>query len=225
MLVQFTVGNYLSFKEDCTFSMLGDTPIKEHEGEASNYNVAIAPSNKIKLLKTAVLYGANGSGKSNLLQAMHFFKEFVLTSSNARQATDAIEVIPFLLSTETEKAPSFFEIIFYVENIRYRYGFEVTQEVVETEWLFSMNSTPSAKEKKLFTREFQEITCNARSFKEGKGLENNTRPNALFLSVVAQLNGEIATGILTWLAEQFIYLSGLEQGNQATVTKELQCSW
>lgn len=50
-------------------------------------------------------------------------------------------------------------------------------------------------------------------------MENNTRPNALFLSVVAQLNGEIATNILTCLAEQFVYLSGLEQGSQATVNK------
>ncbi len=61
MLVEFKVGNFLSFNDIMTFSMVGSNPIKEHEGDDSFSNVFYDPSEKIKLLKSSVLYGANGS--------------------------------------------------------------------------------------------------------------------------------------------------------------------
>jgi len=117
----------------------------------------LLPKYKQKLLKTSVLYGANGSGKSNLLTAIRFFKSFILSSSNEKQATDEIKVIRFLLSSETDNEPSHFEMIFYVDDIRYRYGFETDKEKVHSEWLFSFKNEPSSKETKLFTREYKII--------------------------------------------------------------------
>lgn len=223
MLVQFKVDNYLSFKEEATFSMVGYNPIKEHEGSAERYNITFDPSEKYKLLKSCVIYGANGSGKSNFIKALQFVKHFILTSSNEGQATDEINVLPFLFSTENEEEPSAFEIIFFADNTRFRYGFEVDKEKVHSEWFFSLANKPSAKEKMLFTREYQEIECNARSFKEGKGLEKRVRPNALFLSVVAQLNGEIATSIISWFKTNFNSISGLEETTTSyTVQKFLE---
>ena len=84
MLVQFSVENYLSFQDTATFSMVGYTPIKEHESETSSINIVLDPTEKVKLLKSSVLYGANGSGNSNLLTAMGFFRSFILTSSNEK---------------------------------------------------------------------------------------------------------------------------------------------
>jgi len=222
MLVQFNVENYLSFKDTSTFSMVGYTPIKEHESEASSINVVLDPTEKVKLLKSSVLYGANGSGKSNLLSAMGFFRGFILTSSNEKQADDEIKVLRFLLSSETDNNPSSFEMIFYVGNIRYRFGFEADQEKIHSEWLFSLNHEVSAKETKLFTRVFQEISSNRQSFKEGKGLEDKTRPNALFLSTVAQLNGEIATQILKWFKTDFNIVSGLENHTTSYTVSKFQ---
>ncbi|WP_027003693.1 AAA family ATPase [Hugenholtzia roseola] len=209
MVVQFKVGNYLSFKEVAVFSMVGYMPIKEHETSPFLSNVFYDPSEKIKLLKSSVLYGANGSGKSNLLSAMHFFRKFILTSSNQRQAGDQIKVLPFLLSSETEGLPSFFEMIFYIEDTRYRFGFETDNQNIHAEWLFALGKESSTKELKLFSRQFQQIQP-TKHFKEGKGLEDKTRPNALFLSTVAQLNGNIATKILRWFQENFNVISGLE---------------
>jgi len=220
MLVQFSVGNFLSFKDVVTFSMVGSNPIKEHEGSDELSNVFYDTTEKIKLLKSAVLYGANGSGKSNLLSAMVFFKEFILTSSNEKQATDEIDTIPFLLSAETDSKPSSFEMVFYLENIRFRYGFQVDTEKVHTEWLFMFEENTMKTERRLFTREFQEITVNAKSFKEGKGLENKTRPNALFLSTVAQLNGEIATKILNYFKNNLKNISGLDDEQYIKFTIE-----
>lgn len=137
MLVQFKIENYLSFKDTAIFSMVGYTPIKEHENDELLCSVFYDPTEKIKLLKSSVLYGANGSGKSNLLSAMGFFRNFILTSSNEKQADDEIKVLRFLLSTETDDEPSSFEMIFYIEDTRYRFGFEADKDKVHSEWLFS----------------------------------------------------------------------------------------
>jgi AAA15 family ATPase/GTPase len=200
--------------------MVGANPIKEHEGIEKLSNVFYDPTEKMKLLKSAVLYGANGSGKSNLLSAMNFFNKFILTSSNEKQAGDEIKIVSFLLSSQTDSEPSSFEMIFYLENTRFRYGFQVDKEKVHTEWLFGFDESTMKTERKLFTREFQEITINNKSFKEGKGLENNTRSNALFLSTVAQLNGEIATKLLVWFKNNFNVISGLDDAQYANFTVE-----
>ncbi|MDX2245423.1 MAG: ATP-binding protein [Bacteroidia bacterium] len=218
MFVQFVVENFLSFKDSTTFSMVGYPPIKEHENDEYTCNVFPDPTEKIKLLKSSVLYGANGSGKSNLLAAMGFFRNFILTSSSEKQADDEINVLRFLLSIETDKKPSSFEMIFYIDDIRFRFGFEVDKEKIHSEWLFSLKNETSAKETKLFTREFQEIKPNRQFFKEGKGLEDKTRSNALFLSTVAQLNGEIATRIIQFFRKDFRVVSGLEDENYASFT-------
>ena len=222
MLVQFNTGNYLSFKDTATFSMVGYTPIKEHESDEHLCSVFYDPTEKTKLLKSSVLYGANGSGKSNLLSAMGFFRNFILTSSNEKQADDEIKILRFLLSTETDDKPSSFEMIFYVEDTRFRFGFEADEEKIHSEWLFSLKNEHSAKETRLFIREFQKITSNRQFFKEGKGIEDKTRPNALFLSTVAQLNGEISTQILKWFKTDFNIISGLENTTTSYTVSKFQ---
>ncbi len=223
MLVEFKVGNFLSIKDPVTLSMVGYSPLKEHENINESCNIFQDPSGKNKMLKSAILYGANGSGKSNFLTAMQFVKQFILTSSNDRQASDSIDVLPFKFSTQTENQPSLFEIIFHINDARYRYGFEADREKVHYEWLFELKNKPSAKETRLFTREFQDIKPNSRSFKEAKGIKNNTRPNALFLSTVAQLNGALSTEILSWFKTDFNVISGLEDTTtEYTISKFLK---
>ena len=191
--------------------MLASNSVKELEGEGNDLNnVFYDFGEKNKYLKSSVLYGANGSGKSNLLSAIGFFRSFILYSSNDRQGDDKIDVIPFLLSSETENSPSSFEMIFAIDDVRYRYGFEVTKENITAEWLFVLDLKTGTKESNFFTREKQNINVLGRNFKEGKGLESKTRPNALFLSTVAQLNGEQATKIQKWFKRTINIISGLE---------------
>jgi AAA15 family ATPase/GTPase len=211
MLIEFSVGNYLSIKEAITFSMVASNAVKELESPTEGVNnVFWDKSNKNKYLKSAVIYGANGSGKSNLLSAIGFYRRFILSSSNDRQADDEIMTIPFLLSTETENKSSSFEMVFVMDTIRFRYGFEATKKTVTAEWLFGFDTENSNKESTYFTRENQTIKVFNKNFKEGKGLENNTRPNALFLSTVAQLNGEVSNKIQNWLKTNINIISGLE---------------
>jgi len=198
MLIQFKVGNFLSFKDPVTFSMVA-TRIREHEES----NVFLL-NEKNRLLKSAVIYGANASGKSNFLKAIAFFKKFVLTSSKETQATEEIRVTNFKLSTETEDKPSLFEIIFIHEGIRYRYGFQSDKKEIHSEWFYYAQKRQEAK---LFIREKNNFEIGP-YYKEGKGLAEKTRNNALFLSVVAQFNGQISLKAIEWL-KRINVVSGL----------------
>jgi AAA15 family ATPase/GTPase len=199
MLIKFTVGNYKSFKEKATLS-LEATP--DDWLEEDN----IAKFGDIRLVKAAAVYGANAGGKSNFLEAMGRMRNWVLGSSKDAQSVEKIPVTPFRLHEDTEAAPTFFETVFLQSGTRYRYGFEATAAVIVSEWLFSQKD--SIRETRLFTRDNEQIDASD-AFKEGKGLEKRTRPNALFLSVVAQFNGDVAGDILNWMY-RFRNISGLD---------------
>lgn len=172
---------------------------------------------QLKLLKSAAIYGANASGKSNLAKAISFMKWFMINSSKETQSTELIAVEPFALSTETENQPSLFEIVFILDSKRYRYGFEATQKRIISEWLFYV---PTKRETRLFERNYLESTYIfniAKTFKS-KGINEITRHNALFLSVAAQFNVEIAAQILSWLTKKIQIISGLDNINYLDYT-------
>ncbi len=204
MLIQFSVGNFRSFKERATLSMVAAKT--NARDPLINKNNTIKVNDNLTLLTSTAIYGANASGKSNVVQALAFMRQLVLSSAKESQAGEPIGTEPFRLSTETENEPSFFEVVFLVDGVQYRYGFEVNLKQVVSEWLFSV---PSTKEATLFIREADEIKPSIKFFKEGKGLEKKTRSNALFLSVVAQFNGEIASTIVKWFRRVGI-ISGLD---------------
>jgi AAA15 family ATPase/GTPase len=170
-----------------------------------------------RLVKTAALFGPNASGKSNVLRAMIWFRQFVLSSSKEGQIGEEIDAQPFRLSLEHENAPCHFEIEFFLEGYEYRYGFEVTSKCIEAEWLF--RKLPSSKPAMLFTREGKHFDISTEFFKEGKGLEERTRVNALFLSVCAQFAGPEASKIIGWM-QQFRFVSGLSETGFYAFTAE-----
>ena len=194
MLIEFNIKNFKSFKDLHTLSLVASTDDKLLDSNVFKATFPQAARSKdLNLLKTAAIYGANASGKSNLIQALSFMNWFVQNSTNVL-IDQKIQVSPYLLSEETELKPSLFEISFIYNAVRYRYGFEVDTEKVHSEWLFF---APLGKEAKLFTREEQNFEI-GEYFKEGNKLQDKTKKNTLFLSVAAQFNGEIATKILTW---------------------------
>ncbi|MEL4897072.1 AAA family ATPase, partial [Crocosphaera sp. Alani8] len=170
--------------------------IDSQDVELDNNNV-FKIDQELSLLKTSAVYGANASGKSNLAKALDFMKGFVINSLKAIQITDTIEVEPFRLSTETETKPSYFEMTFIIKKRVYRYGFEVSKKEIIKEWLFC---TPRVQEYKLFSRNKNKFKISKRFFPEGLMLEQKTKINSLFLSVVAQFNGKISGEIIKWFA-------------------------
>jgi len=203
MLIEFTVGNFRSFHAPQTLSLVA-APIKSKDDSLDENTLIHLPDNP-PLLTSAAVYGANASGKSNLIQALAFMKRFVINSPRETKPTGGIGVDPFRLHTTTVGVPSHFEILFIEDGKRYRYGFEVTKERVTAEWLYFV---PSTREARLFEREGDEITV-GNYFKEGRDLEQHTRPNALFLSVVAQFNGKKAQKLVAWFRRLGI-ISGID---------------
>jgi hypothetical protein len=203
MLIEFSVANYRSFKEQVTFSMVAANLVAKDKKLDENNVFEI--DKELKLLKSAAIYGANASGKSNLATALGFMRWFMINSSKETQSTEKIGVERFKLSTETEAKPSFFEIIFLMSGKRYRYGFEATIEKVVSEWLFYV---PKSKETKLFERKLDKISV-SKTYK-ADGIQQKTRHNALFLSVSAQFNVQIAEKILDWLTNRVQLISGLD---------------
>ena len=195
MIIKFTVGNFKVFKEKSTLDMRASS-ISEH-AETHVLNLG-----KEKLLKSVSIYGKNAAGKSKLIDAMEFMRDFTIISSKDMQVNELIDTESFRLNTATKDAPSFFEIEFLLNDFTYRYGFEVTENQVEKEWLFEKKKT---KEYPLFLRIGNDFEVDYKKFPEGKDKETWTRKNALFLSLVAQLNGQLSQEIINWF-EQIIFV-------------------
>ena len=212
MLIEFTVGNYRSFSDPQTLSMVA-APLKAKDSSLDKNNV-IHTANNPDLLTSAVIYGANASGKSNLVEAFAFMKQFVINSHKETKATGGIHAEPFRLNTDNVKQPSHFEIVFIESGKRYRYGFAVTKERVVEEWLYFV---PKTREARLFERYGSEITPGAYFKDWDEKLKKQTRPNALFLSVAAQFNGPISQRMVNWFRKLGI-ISGINDAGMMPYT-------
>lgn len=200
MLLQFSIQNYKTFKEKITLSLIASNYDKTSMEED---NITFEPGFDLRILKSAVVYGANASGKSKLTEALRFMQRLMVSSLNDSQVFDKINVQPFLLSTDTEQKGSEFEIIFLYKGIIYRYGFEVDCHKVIAEWLFIR---PKTKEIQLFYRDQESFDIHPRNFSKGSRLakEGLIRKNVLFLSVCAQFNETYSMSILEWVNEMTI---------------------
>lgn len=204
MLIEFTVGNFRSFAEPQTLSFEATA--------VSEFKENLFKTEREKLLKSIVFYGANSSGKSNFLNAMNEMKDFIF--SNIKKASsENIDYDPFLLREDLKTEPSFFELVFRIGGKKYRYGFEIDNKVVKKEWLFS---TSKRKEDPLFVRIEDGIQI-FKDFEEGLNLESKTKNNSLFLSVVDQFNGTLSKEILKWIMS-FNIIDGTRHNNYRGVT-------
>ena len=202
MIIEFKVENFLSFKDLTTLSMITAKSFKEHH---DTHTIPI--DNKLSLLKSAVIYGNNASGKSNLLEAMEFMKQIILNSFRDALLENSDRKFPlekFALNSKTEKESTFFEVSFFNNGTKYRYGFEIDYDKVIAEWLYHTTS----KEVYLFKRDFQKIEVNKSAFKEGLGKEDDVKENVLFLSILATLGKETSSSIVDWF-KKFNIINGI----------------
>lgn len=196
MLIEFTVENFLSFKDSSTLNMVAGA-IREYPGHTFSHRPARASrSRPVTLLKSAAIYGANAGGKSNLIKAMAFMRRMVMHSSKESQAEEPFPHNPFLLNPRTSEEPTTMEAVFVQDGIRYRYGFSADRERVHLEWLFA---APRGREARLFIRRQNKFEF-GKGMTRVSGLEEKTRENALFISVAAQFNQPEARKILQWFS-------------------------
>jgi AAA15 family ATPase/GTPase len=203
MLISFSVRNYKTFKERAEWSLVASAD-KLHEAT----HVVELPQFKLRLLKSAVVYGANGSGKSKLIEALAFMRHFVRTSFTETEQGEPTGVDPFRLNSESIGQSSEFEVLFHFKGSLYRYGFEATTERVTAEWLYQRVTT---KEKELFYRDEADTNV-SKAFGSAVGAlvkETGVRDNTLLLSLAAQLNQPHANAVQEWFFNLKV-LSGLD---------------
>lgn len=129
MLVDFCVKNFKSFDDKQIFSLL-----KDKGDENLDNTFIVGKKQKLQLLKCAAIYGANASGKSNLIDALQTMKSIVLFSL---KHVNSINLFPFKLAKRNLSEPTEFEVTIVVNDVRYQYGFSATAAKIIEEWLFA----------------------------------------------------------------------------------------
>ncbi len=213
MLIEFSVENFLSFDERVTLSLVAAPELDATDGLFEN---TFEGPGGIRLLKSALLFGANASGKSNFVKAVLFAVSFIVGSAKDTQAGEEIGVKPFRLGADRIDRGSEIGLSWIDGNTLYKYSFSATASRVLAERL-SRSVAGEEAETLLFERDAAGIRVSD-AFAEGKDVVSRTRANALFLSVVAQLNGEESERILTWFRERLLIASGLEDETLMSVT-------
>jgi hypothetical protein len=200
MLLEFTVENFRSIRDEQRLSLVAG-PIDEMSGT----HVATTPDGE-HLLRSAVIYGPNASGKSNLLAALAAMQRFVLRSARRTRGDAIEEAEPFRLDATSRDRPTTFDVTFLAEGVRYQYGFSVTASRVEAEWLYSF---PKRRHRLLFDRGYD---GDDEVYEFGEHLPGQkvvyrdaTRPNALFLSTAVQLNSEALAPVFDWFGSKLEY--------------------
>jgi AAA15 family ATPase/GTPase len=175
MLIQLTIQNFLSFRDEVTFSMVGVSSDQQH----INHLAEDAAGKGRSLLPIAAIYGANAAGKSNLIKALNFVKDLVVEGTRSNKP---ILVSPFKLG-DYSKQPSKFEFIFTYQETQYSYGFTLNREQIFEEWLYAV--PPGKKNEVMY---FERITSSAKetTLEYGSGLKGRTEKRQQFLDFIAE---------------------------------------
>jgi energy-coupling factor transporter ATP-binding protein EcfA2 len=190
MLVDFALRNFRSFRNEVMLSM---SPVKRLTGEEKfdeTHLIKTKHPEKERLLKSAAIYGANASGKSNLLHGLLEMQSYVLSLVNPQEigSVQRRRSAPFAFSGESQKNPVAREVQILLDRDLYRYGFEILDNAVSGEWLYRNGGM-------LFDRQNGEFDL-GEGFEEGSGKESQTRWNTLFLSVCHAYNGKVSTQLI-----------------------------
>ncbi|MBK2256668.1 AAA family ATPase [Francisella philomiragia] len=192
MLIEFSVSNFRSIKEETSFSMISSKSENKNAFEKS-----IANKNT-SLYKSSCIYGLNAGGKSNLLKAIATMKEIVLTSDKLPDDSSQEkynDFQPYLFDNHSKDEPSLFEVVFAIGETKYQYGFKILNNKIIEEWLYVYESH---RPQKWFVRENDKYNYSAQFKGEKKTWENSTREDSLFLTTAIKLNSEQLKPIFNW---------------------------
>lgn len=206
MLCQFTVENFKSIREAVTFDMQA-TAISEHEDRI------IKDKDEELYLPVSAVYGPNGGGKSNVLEALHSLVTKVLrplyaTSNNEEIAIKMKKLViePFAFDEETRNKPTEFELFFRTKMAEYRYELTVKREIIEYERLDRIK-LDTGRKSALFERNEDEITLKG-AFARLKTSDelSDTLPLLSYLGITYRKN-EVVQDVLDWFDEEINFLN------------------
>ena len=221
MLVEFSVVNFKSIKDHQTLDLVAAKGKEIADNQTLDVS-SLGGCSGIKLLPAAVIYGANTSGKSNLLEALHAMKVIIMQSTQQQHRRVLRAATPFKLDPATRDAPTEFEVIFIAEGVRYQYGFSVTPERIVDEWLLAY---PKNRTQDWLAREWIEKEkkhqwhLGASLVGEKKLWQKSTRDDALFLSTAVQLNSQQLQPVFNWFFDtlRIVDILGLDSNFTASL--------
>jgi len=215
MLLRFSVSNFRSIREKQELSLIAATSLKDEAGQLLDTPIA-----DTKALRVAAIYGANASGKSNILRALDFMTFAVAHSQSGWKPDEAIPRTPFALDGSSKSRPSDFDVEVVIDSVRYAYGFSLSDKRVEREYLYAF---PRGRQQVWFERD----ASAKKGFEHGKHLlgENKTiwaltRPNSLFLSAAVQNNHKMLSPIDRWFRSQLYIFEQERRNSQIQLTLE-----
>ena len=207
MLIEFSVTNFLSFKEKTTFSMVASS---DNSLEDNFINIG-----NEKLLKMTAIYGANASGKSNLFKLLATVGG-IIKQSNFYNPNAILPIIPFKLDKEMMNKPSEFEIKFLVDGIRYIYGFIADSKKIYREYL---TYYPKGRPVKIFNREnINDYSFNSNDEKFLNDIKEKNAENKFFISTATNWNFEKTKPAFEFLTEKLGIVMSYEQLNNYAYT-------
>ena len=206
MLIRFTVENFLSFKDEVEFSMIPGRARKHKE------HVYVDGKRKdLRLLKTGVIWGANASGKTNLIKAMDFAQNLIVSG---RRANQDISAVPFLLDNRSKSQSSKFTFEIKTGERLFQYCFEVAANTVRSE---SLRELRPASEKMLFCRQTDsngstDVVFGKFAMSNDQNLPfleftaRGTRPNQLFLYESIDRNISYFRDVYDWFKNRLVLM-------------------
>ena len=205
MLIRFGVGNFRSIRDRQELSFVASSL---RDPDAGLLESRHAPKGKV--LPAIVVYGANASGKTNLVRAIAWMRTAVLHSHSRGEPDKGVAVTPFKVDPSLADAPTHFDLDFIIGDVRYHYGFEATKDAYTAEWLLAF---PNEKRQTLFEREGMQFRFGRNLRGRNIVISEITRPNSLFLSAAAQNAHEELTKI--WEYFQTIAVGGIRESDLA----------
>lgn len=193
-LLAFRAENVRSFRDEFELSLLSTRLAEEDVVRLVTWREGGRP---IGVLPVAGVFGANASGKSNVVKAMDDMRAHVLHSFRAGNPTGGIPRRPFLLDLAAKRQPSRFEVDLVLEGVRHEYGFVLDDDRVREEWAYSY---PHGKAVRLFHRRESDVELGSAERVKGRAVIELLRPNALFLSTAASANHPVLLSVYAWFA-------------------------
>jgi AAA15 family ATPase/GTPase len=199
--MRFRSRNFRSLKEEQELSLVASSLKDSPEA------VTHVEGLDLGLVRVAAIYGANASGKSNVIKALAYMSSAVQNSQRQWAPEGPIPREPFLLDPQAKLDPSSFEVDLLLDGVRFHYGFTLNDREILKEWLdaYPTGSKPVRKQM-WFKREARTFTFGKKLVGDNSAIERLTRPNSLFLSAAAQNNHETLLPVYKWFAERFGYV-------------------
>ena len=207
MLVEFSLRHFRSLRDEQTLSMVSSTDRSHLATHTIETGVRSVP----RLNRAGVVYGANASGKSNLIFALVTMRNLVLHSTSMLDAARAEQYTPYRLERSSAGDPTEFEVVVLLDGIRYQYGFSYDAQRIRDEWLIVYKT---GKGQSWFDRRWNDAKGEHEwapfsSYFTGskETWRQATRSGALFLTTAIQLNNEQLKPLWNWFTDGLVIVN------------------